>query len=63
MLRQDTASLATGGEKLGIIRKALAMPFYGYAGICAIAAIACPPVLVLGAASLATGAAIEDKDE
>jgi hypothetical protein len=49
-------------KKLRIIRKVLAMPFCGYAGICAIAAIACPPVLLLGAASLATGAAIDDYD-
>ena len=46
-----------------MIRRALAMPFYGYSAVCAIAAIACPPVLLLGAASLATGAVIDDKDE
>jgi hypothetical protein len=63
MLRQETASLTTGGEKLGIIRRALAVPFYGYSAVCAVAAIACPPVLLLGAASLAAGAAIDDKDE
>jgi len=48
---------------LGLIRGILAAPFYGYAGVCAIAAIACPPVLLLSAASVATGAAISGDDK
>tara|TARA_Y100000996_G_scaffold333825_1_gene270199 strand:- start:331 stop:483 length:153 start_codon:yes stop_codon:yes gene_type:complete len=44
---------------MGLFRRVLAAPFYGYAGICGIAAIACPPVLLLGAASLAAGATID----
>ena len=52
-----------GSENMGLIRGILSAPFYGYAGICAIAAIACPPVLVLGAASALTGAVISGDDK
>ena len=47
---------------MGFFRRAFALPFYGYAGICGIAALACPPVLLLGAASLATGAVIDGEE-
>ena len=48
---------------MGLFRKVLAAPFYGYAGICAVASIACPPVLALAAASALTGEAVSGKKE
>ena len=44
---------------MGLFRSILATPFYAYAGVCTVAAIACPPVLLLGAASAGTGKVIQ----
>ena len=59
----DSTNLKRRWEIMGLFRKVLAAPFYGYAGICAVAAIACPPVLALAAASALTGEAVSGKKE
>jgi len=47
---------------MGLFRSILAAPFYTYAGICAVAAIACPPVLLLSAVSAGAGKVIQGDD-
>ena len=48
---------------MGLFRSVLAAPFYGYAAVCTVASLACPPVFVLAAASGLTGMAIQGDDE
>ncbi len=47
-----------GGEKLGLIRSTLGLPFKAYAMILAPAALICPPVAVVAVSSWAVGAGI-----
>jgi hypothetical protein len=47
-----------GGEKLGLIRSTLGLPFKAYAIILAPAALICPPVAAIAMSSWVIGAGI-----